>query len=157
MRVERIGLEHHGDAALGRRRGRDILAVDDDAANSWLPFTGKTDLKRAVADQLAERSGMRYDPETQIVITCGDGDAMVDALFVTTDPGDEVILTDPTYAGVINRVRIVGAVPRLVPLHPESGEWRLDLDALAASVSSRTRAISSRLRTCAPAGPTPNV
>jgi aspartate/methionine/tyrosine aminotransferase len=66
---------------------------------------------------------------------------MVDALFVTTDPGDEVILTDPTYAGMINRVRIVGAVPRLVPLRPEHGEWRLDTDALAAAVSDRTRAI----------------
>src|SRR5215217_593086 len=93
-------------------------AIDEDEANSWLPFTGKADLKQAVADQMAERSGVRYEPESQIVITCGEGDAMVDALFVATDPGDEVILTDPTYAGVINRVRIVGAVPRLVPLHP---------------------------------------
>src|SRR5829696_7034380 len=117
------------------------LAVDDDAANSWLPFTGKTALKQAVADQLVERSGIRYDPDTQIVITCGEGDAMVDALFVAADPGDEVILTDPTYAGVINRARIVGAVPRLVPLHPESGEWRLDLDALRGAVNPRTRAI----------------
>src|SRR5829696_1327943 len=125
------------EAALEATRA----AIDDDEANSWLPFTGKRDLKRAVADQLAERSGIRYDPETQIVITCGEGDAMVDALFVATDPGDEVILTDPTYAGVINRVRIVGAVPRLVPLRPESGHWRLDVDALATAVSDRTRAI----------------
>jgi aspartate/methionine/tyrosine aminotransferase len=66
---------------------------------------------------------------------------MVDALFVVTDPGDEVILTDPTYAGMINRVRIVGASPRLVPLLPESGEWRLDTEALAAAVTDRTRAI----------------
>jgi hypothetical protein len=116
-------------------------AVDDDVANSWLPFTGKTDLKHAVADQVFERSGIRYDPDTQIVITCGEGDAMIDALFVATDPGDEVILTDPTYAGVINWVRIVGAVPRLVPLYPESGEWRLDRDTLAAMVTARTRAI----------------
>jgi aspartate/methionine/tyrosine aminotransferase len=116
-------------------------AVGDDDANSWLPFTGKADLRRAVADQVKERTGVGVDPDTQVVITCGDGDAMVDALFATTDPGDEVILTDPTYAGMINRVRIVGAVPRLVPLLPESGEWRLDTEALAAAVSERTRAI----------------
>jgi len=116
-------------------------AVGQDDANSWLPFTGKADLRRAVADQVEERSGVAFDPETQVVITCGEGDAMVDALFVTTDPGDEVILTDPTYAGMINRVRIVGAFPRLVPLHPEHDEWRLDTDALAAAVSDRTRAI----------------
>jgi len=112
-----------------------------DDANSWLPFTGKRDLRRAVAAQYAERSGLRVDPETQVVVTCGEGDAMVDALFATTDPGDEVVLTDPTYAGMINRVRIVGAVPRFVPLDPASGEWRLDLEALRAAVGPRTRAI----------------
>jgi len=116
-------------------------AVGTDDANSWLPFTGKADLRRAVADQVGERSGVTFDPETQVVITCGEGDAMVDALFVVTDQGDEVILTDPTYAGMINRVRIVGAVPRMVPLRPESGEWRLDTDTLAAAVGPRTRAI----------------
>ncbi len=116
-------------------------AVGQAEANSWLPFTGKADLRQAVADQLAARSGMAYDPATQVVITCGEGDAMVDALFVTTDPGDEVIVTDPTYAGMLNRVRIVGAVPRLVPLRPEQGEWRLDVEALAAAVGDRTRAV----------------
>jgi dTDP-4-amino-4,6-dideoxygalactose transaminase len=33
----------------------------------------------------------------------------------TVDPGDEVILTDPTYAGLVNRVRLVGGVPHFVP------------------------------------------
>src|SRR5919106_1217820 len=89
-------------------------AVGQDEANSWLPFTGKADLRRAVADQFAERSGLAVDPDTQVVIT---------------------------YAGMINRVRIAGGVPRLVPLRPESGEWRLDTDALASAVTDRTRAI----------------
>src|SRR6266516_2712180 len=55
--------------------------------------------------------------------------------------GDEVVLTDPTYAGMLNRVRLVGAVPRLVPLHVVGGEWRLDLDALPAAVTERTRVV----------------
>jgi aspartate/methionine/tyrosine aminotransferase len=116
-------------------------AVGDDDANSWLPFTGKSELRRAVAEQFRERSGVTVDPDSQVVITCGEGDAMVDALFITTDPGDEVIVTDPTYAGMINRVRIVGAVPRFVPLDPGSGEWRLDIEALAAAITDRARAI----------------
>jgi aspartate/methionine/tyrosine aminotransferase len=116
-------------------------AVDRPDANSWLPFTGKEELRRAVAGQFEDRSGVGADPDTQVVITCGEGDAMVDALFVTTDPGDEVILTDPTYAGMINRVRIVGAVPRFVPLVVEGEEWRLDVDELATVVTDRTRAI----------------
>jgi aspartate/methionine/tyrosine aminotransferase len=116
-------------------------AIGEDEANSWLPFTGRDDLKEAVAAFIERRGGPRYDGPREIVITCGEGDAMVDALFCLTDPGDEVVLTDPTYAGMLNRVRLVGADPRLVPLGVEDGEWRLDLDALHEAVGDKTRVI----------------
>lgn len=116
-------------------------ALGEDAANSWLPFTGRDDLKEAVAAYVERRGGPRYDGRREIVITGGEGEAMVDALLCLTDPGDEVLLTDPTYAGMLNRVRLVGAVPRLVPLRVAGGEWRLDLGALHAAVSDRTRVI----------------
>ena len=109
---------------------REAIGTDD--ANSWLPFTGRDDLKDAVAAFIERRGGPRYDGRREIVITGGEGEAMLDALFCLTDPGDEVILTDPTYAGMLNRVRLVGAVPRLVPLVVVDGAWRLDLDALRA-------------------------
>ena len=116
-------------------------AIGQDEANSWLPFTGRDDLKEAVAAYIARRGGPRYDGRREVVITSGEGDAMLDALFCLTDPGDEVILTDPTYAGMLNRARLVGAVPRLVPLVVAGGAWRLDLDALSAAVSRRTRVV----------------
>jgi N-succinyldiaminopimelate aminotransferase len=116
-------------------------AIGEDAANSWLPFTGRDDLKEAVAAKIAARGGPRYDGRREIVITCGEGDAMLDALFCLVDPGDEVVLTDPTYAGMVNRVRLVGGVPHLVPLRVVNDEWRLDLDSLRASVNDRTRVV----------------
>src|SRR5437764_5994993 len=119
---------------------RDAIGTDD--ANSWLPFTGRDDLKEAVAAFIERRGGPRYDGRREVVITCGEGDAMLDALFCLTDPEDEVILTDPTYAGMLNRVRLVGATPRLVPLRVVDGEWRLDLDALTAAAPDRTRVVS---------------
>lgn len=116
-------------------------ALDTYDGNSWLPFTGRDDLKEAAATFIERRGGARYDGRREIVITSGEGPAMVDALFCLTDPGDEVILTDPTYAGMINRVRLVGAVPRLAPLVVTDGDWRLDLDVLAAAVTDATRVI----------------
>jgi aspartate/methionine/tyrosine aminotransferase len=116
-------------------------AIGEDEANSWLPFTGRDDLKEAVATYIERRGGPSYDGRREIVITSGEGDAMLDALFCLTDPGDEVILTDPTYAGMLNRVRLAGAVPQLVPLQVADGEWRLDLDALPAAVTKRTRVL----------------
>jgi len=115
-------------------------AVGRDEANSYLPFTGSLELRAAVADLLFRQTGRRYDPETEVVITNGLGECILDALLATTDPGDEVILTDPTYAGIICRVRLAGAVPRLVPF--DLGETnRLDLDAFRAAVTGRTRAV----------------
>jgi hypothetical protein len=114
-------------------------AVGSDEANSWLPFTGRDDLKDAVAASIERRGGPRYDGRREIVITSGEGDAMLDALFCLADPGDEVVLTDPTYAGMLNRVRLVGAVPRLVPLHVVAGEWRLEWSAPAGGERADTR------------------
>jgi aspartate/methionine/tyrosine aminotransferase len=115
-------------------------AVGSDEYNSYLLFDGRADLKAAVAAHVERRSGFRVD-ESQITITGGDGDGLNNALNATTDVGDEVIVTDPTYAGMLNRVRLVGARPRLVPLQVEGGGWRLDPDRMQSAITSRTRAV----------------
>ncbi len=114
--------------------------LDSDDANSYLPFTGRLDLCSAVARRLSAQTGNAYGAG-QVVITCGGTEGLFDALLALTDPGDEVVLTSPTYAGMINRVRLAGAVPRLVPFIPSSAGWRLDLDALRAAVNPRTRVL----------------
>ena len=117
-----------------------IAAVGTDEANSYLPFVGTHELRAAVAARLTRQTDRDWVPG-QVVITAGGTEGMLDALLATTDPGDEVVLTDPTYAGMTNRVRLAGAVPRLVPFAAEDGEWRLDLDALASAVTDRTRVV----------------
>jgi aspartate/methionine/tyrosine aminotransferase len=116
-------------------------AAGRDDANSYLPFTGRLDLKQAVGAHVERRSGQRYDPASEVVITGGEGDGLLNAMLALTDPGDEVIVTDPVYAGMLNRVRLAGAVPRLVPLQVRDGWWRLDADALRAAAGPRTRAV----------------
>lgn len=116
-------------------------AVDNPSANSYLPFIGRRDLRHAVADRVRARSGVDYDPEREVVITASDGDGLLDAVLAVTDPGDEVVITDPTYAGIVNRVRLAGANPRPVPMRAVDGAWRLDLEELAAAIGRDTRAI----------------
>jgi aspartate/methionine/tyrosine aminotransferase len=114
-----------------------IRGLETPEANSWLPFTGDRELRAAISDFLAERTGRRYDPEREILITSGGTEAILDVMLATVDPGDEVLLTDPTYAGIVNRARLVGGTPRLAPYRVEEGEWRLDLDAFAAAAATR--------------------
>jgi aspartate/methionine/tyrosine aminotransferase len=81
------------------------------------------------------------DPDEQVVITCGGTEGLFDALLATVQDGDEVIVTDPTYVGMVSRVRMAGATPVAVPFRRSEGAWRLDLDALHAAATDRTRAV----------------
>jgi aspartate/methionine/tyrosine aminotransferase len=109
------------------------------ASNSWLPFIGDLDLRAAISEFLAARAGHRFDPEREIVITSGGMEGLLDVALAVVDPGDEVIVTDPTYAGIVNRVRLAGGIPRFAPFRVVDGEWRLDRDALAAAIGPKTR------------------
>jgi aspartate/methionine/tyrosine aminotransferase len=55
-------------------------------ANSYLPFTGTRRLRTAVAHHLQKLSNQHYDPDTEVVITCGATEGMLDVLLATTDP-----------------------------------------------------------------------
>ncbi|MCL4709285.1 pyridoxal phosphate-dependent aminotransferase [bacterium] len=117
-----------------------IVAIGRDEDNSYLPFLGKIALREAVAQHLNRQTKNHYGVEN-VVITAGGTEGMFDVLLATTDNGDEVVLTDPTYAGMIYRVRLAGGVPKLVPFVAQKNEWRLDLEALRAAVTNKTRAL----------------
>jgi aspartate/methionine/tyrosine aminotransferase len=112
--------------------------LGDPKSNSWLPFTGDLDLRAAISDFTAERTGHRYDPEREIVITAGGMEGLLNALLCTVDPGDEVIVTDPTYAGIVNRIRLAGGTPRFVPFLAEEDAWRFDRGRLDDLVGPKT-------------------
>jgi aspartate/methionine/tyrosine aminotransferase len=116
-------------------------SVGADAANSYLPFNGLLELREAVAARLERDTGIAYDAEHDIVITCGGTEGLFDALLATVQDGDEVIVTDPTYVGMVNRVRLTGARPVFVPFRRADDGWRLDLDRLGTVVTDRTRAL----------------
>lgn len=107
-------------------------AVDDDAANSYLPFFGLDVTRQAAAGLVSRQSGQHYDWRTECLISAGGLSGMLNVLLATIEPGDEVLMTDPIYVGLVNRVRLAGGVPRYVPLVPSAQGWRLDLGALAA-------------------------
>ncbi len=106
-------------------------AVDDDDANSYLPFFGLDVMRQAGASLVGRQSGQQYDWKTECVISAGGLSGILNVLLATLEPGDEVLMTDPIYVGLINRVRLAGGVPRLVPLIPSPQGWRLDIEALS--------------------------
>jgi aspartate/methionine/tyrosine aminotransferase len=105
-------------------------AATRDDSNSYLPFLGKDSIRRAAAKLVGTHASLDYDWKTECIISAGGLSGVLNVLFAVLEPGDEVLMTDPTYVGLINRVRLAGGVPRFVPLVPSADGWSLDIAAL---------------------------
>jgi N-succinyldiaminopimelate aminotransferase len=124
------------EAALAATRA----ALADDKNNSYLPFIGQMRLREAAAAHVSRLSGTGYEGTMNVVISAGGLHGIFNVLMTIVEPGDEVILTDPTYIGLANRVRLAGGVPKLVPFLKRDGGWALDREALKRAVTAKTRA-----------------
>jgi aminotransferase len=101
---------------------------------------GTLELRVAISEQLARRYGVRYDPATEILVTVGASEAVDLALRATIDPGDEVILHEPSYVAYVPAVVFAGGVVRHVATRFED-DFALDPAAVAAAVTPRTKAL----------------
>ena len=120
---------------------RTKAAAERDSDNSYLPFIGQDELRAVAARHVSALSGIAYTARN-CVIAPGGLAGILNVLLATIEVGDEVIVTDPTYAGLLNRVRLAGGVPRQVPFLFTPGEtWRLDRGALSAAVGPKSRAM----------------
>ncbi len=115
-------------------------AAGRDDANSYLPFLGANELRQAATELVSRTAGVDYDWNRSTLISAGGLNGVLDVLLAVLEPGDEVVLTDPIYIGLVNRVHLAGGVPRYARCEVRDGVWRLDHESLAEAVSERTRA-----------------
>ncbi|MEA2626617.1 MAG: aminotransferase [Candidatus Binatota bacterium] len=116
---------------------REKIAAGDCSRYSLTP--GLPKLRELIAESL-RRDGMSYDPETEIIVSCGAIEAISATLLAAIEPGQEVVLPSPTYASYPEVIRMAGGVPRFVPLVEEQN-FDLDPEAIARAVTRRTAAI----------------
>ena len=110
-------------------------------ANQYPPGPGRPELRAAIARHRL-RYGTEYDPDTEILVTAGATEAIAASLIALTEAGDEVIVIEPYYDSYAAAVAMAGAQRRVVGLvEAEDGRFGLDVDALRAAVTPRTRAI----------------
>ena len=136
LRLENLDVDIPPDeTAIARTKE----AASTDADNSYLPFVGQLRLRQAAAAHVSRMSGVAYSGERNCVISAGGLSGILNAILATVEVGDEVIVADPTYAGLINRVHLAGGVPRFVPFRFRPGDtWTLDREALRAAIGPKT-------------------
>ena len=101
---------------------------------------GTLELRRALSAHLERRYGVRYDPATELLITVGASEAVDLALRATCDPGDEIILHEPSYVAYIPAIVFAGGVVVSVATRFED-DFALDPAAVEAAITPRTKAL----------------
>jgi aspartate/methionine/tyrosine aminotransferase len=117
-------------------------------ATHYTHSMGIPELRETICAYHNAKYGLALDAE-RVLVSAGTSVLMFLVMLLLLEPGDEVILPDPTYACYANFVRLARGVPVAVPIHESEG-FQLDPAAVRARIGPRTRA----LLVCSPANPT---
>lgn len=117
---------------------RAAQAAIDEGHNTYTRYDGIPALREAIARKVA-RHGLVADPSSEIIVSAGSTGAFYCACLALLDPGDEVILFEPSYGYHIQTLEAVEAVPKYVTMTPP--DWTFSVEQLEHACSARTRGI----------------
>ncbi|WP_017726425.1 aminotransferase [Halalkalibacterium ligniniphilum] len=113
---------------------------------------GIIELREAIAHYLYERFHVRYDPETEILVTVGASEAIDIGMRTILDDGDEVIIVEPTFVSYAPLVTMAGGVPVPVGTKIEDN-FQVSAAQIEAVITPRTKAVML----CFPNNPTGSI
>ncbi len=107
--------------------------------NQYPSMMGIPELREAIAAHYRRFHGVDLDPAREVMVTSGATEAIAGALFATIEPGDEVVLMQPTYDAYVPLVLRAGGIPRFVTLRPP--HWHFSEADLERVFTSKTKAV----------------
>jgi len=107
--------------------------------NIYTRCDGTARLREAIAQKQLRDYGLSYNPENEVMVASGATAGLHAAAMALLNPGDEVIVFEPFYGYHVNTLKSLRVDPVLVAL--AEPDWELDVDAMRAAVTPRTRAV----------------
>ena len=114
-----------------------VSAIRSGEHNQYPPGIGIASLREAVTDHQKRFYALDFDPDTEVLVTAGATEAIAAALLALVEPGDEVVALEPYYDSYAACIAMAGG--RRVPVTLRAPDFRLDIDALRAAVTPRTK------------------
>jgi aspartate/methionine/tyrosine aminotransferase len=106
----------------------------------YAPNTGIPELRRALADSIREYKHVKYDPDTEILVTAGGQEAIYLSLRAFLNPGDEILVPDPGYTQFASAIRLAGGKGIPMPLVADNN-FMPDLAEATKLIRPKTRGI----------------
>jgi len=102
--------------------------------------SGTIELRQAISAYLRRLYGIEYDPEEEILVTVGGSEALYLILTATINPGDEVIVPQPSFVSYAPEVAFANGVAVTIDTYPEN-EFQVTGADVEAAITPRTKAI----------------
>jgi aminotransferase len=100
--------------------------------------SGLMELREEIAVYLKRKYDLSYDPKTEMMVTVGGSEAIDVALRAMLDPGDEVLIPQPSYVSYLPCTILAGGTPVTIDLKEEN-EFRLTAEELEAAITDKTK------------------
>jgi LL-diaminopimelate aminotransferase len=113
-------------------------AVRDPLSHRYPPYAGTESMRVAAAQYLARRFQINVNPDTEIVVTLGNKEAMAHLTLAYIEPGDVVLVPDPAYPVYGTWARFCGGEVYRVPLRADNG-FMPDLDEIPRDIATRAK------------------
>ncbi len=101
---------------------------------------GLAELRSVISDFINDKTSVKYDPKTDIIVTVGGSEAIDLAVRAVVSSGDEVIIPQPSFVCYEPIATLAGGTPVIIPTKAEN-EFRLTADELRAHITPKTKAL----------------
>lgn len=101
---------------------------------------GLKELKQEICSYLKRRMQVEYDYNTEVMVTIGGSEAIDAALRAMLDPGDEVLIPQPSYVSYVPCTILAGGVPVVIELE-EKDQFRLTREKLLEKITDKTKVL----------------
>ena len=102
--------------------------------------TGLKELRQEIAAYLQRTQGVTYDPMKEVIVTVGGSEAIDIALRAMINPGDEVLIPQPSYVSYEPCAILANAKPVIIELKEEN-EFRLTAQELRDAITDKTKVL----------------
>lgn len=112
----------------------------DEGHTKYTSNAGVIELRRVLAEKLKKDNGIEADPENELIVTTGAGEAIVLTLLALVNDGDEVIIPNPSWPNYLGHIATVSGKAVLVETLEEEG-FSLKAEAVKKAITDKTKVI----------------
>lgn len=119
---------------------KEAIRTLEKGKTAYTANSGLIQLRRALADYIKRKNGLDYNPDNEIIVTVGGSEAIDCAFRVLCNPGDEVLIPEPSFVCYAPLVKMAGGVPVIIETKLENN-FKITPEEIKEKLTPKTKAL----------------